>query len=350
MANITINGANYNDVPRLDVPSQSGDVSSFYEVSGTLSVEENGLFDVKNKEKVDVNVAGSAGGLSLDEVISGSCFDEKDIIFRGTGIDRAYSLACTNIKSFTAPQCQYLAEHAFYSSYLTSFTASEVTNVGLNAFEKCKYLSTVDMPKCETLGASAFTESGIVKADFPKVTTLNDAAFMSCNNLISASFPKVTYLPSNCFRSCENLEKISIPSCNSINVCTLAYINKLKEVCCPASYVDGFAFDSDPELEKVDFTQTSNDGSMSIGYAAFSSCNKLKILALRSEKVWTLNDSSCFQGTLIESGTGFIYVPKSHIEEYKTATNWTVYADQFRALEDYTVDGTITGELDSTKI
>lgn len=350
MANITINGANYNDVPRLDVPSQSGDVSSFYEVSGTLSVTENGLFDVKGKEKVDVNVAGSAGGLSLDDFISGNYFDGKNIIFRGTGIDREYALACTNINSFTAPQCRYLANLAFYKSSLTSFTAPEVFNIGTNVFEQCANLSHVDLPKCETLGMASFMQSGIVRADFPEVTTLNDYVFYSCNSLISANFPKVKSIPNNCFNTCENLETINIPLCYSIGDNALAYIYKLKEVSFPVCNVGVSAFYNDYGLEKVDFNPTTTYNYMPIGYSAFNNCNKLKILALRNENVWSLSDSSCFQGTLIESGTGFIYVPKSQIEQYKVTTNWTVYADQFRALEDYTVDGTITGELDLTKI
>jgi hypothetical protein len=32
------------------------------------------------------------------------------------------------------------------------------------------------------------------------------------------------------------------------------------------------------------------------------------------------------------------------------AANWKKYPNQFRALEDYTVDGTINGELDRDKI
>lgn len=55
-------------------------------------------------------------------------------------------------------------------------------------------------------------------------------------------------------------------------------------------------------------------------------------------------------GTPIANGTGYIYVPSALIEQYKVAENWSTYASQFRALEDYTVDGTITGELDETKI
>ena len=72
---------------------------------------------------------------------------------------------------------------------------------------------------------------------------------------------------------------------------------------------------------------------------------------LRSEtKICSITHTSVFTKTPIESGTGYIYVPKALIEDYKVTTNWSVYASQFRALEDYTVDGTTTGELDETKI
>lgn len=47
---------------------------------------------------------------------------------------------------------------------------------------------------------------------------------------------------------------------------------------------------------------------------------------------------------------GYIYVPKALIEDYKVATNWSAFASQFRALEDYTVDGTTTGKLDKDKM
>lgn len=54
------------------------------------------------------------------------------------------------------------------------------------------------------------------------------------------------------------------------------------------------------------------------------------------------------------NGTGFtnthFYVRRALVDEFKTATNWSTYADMYRALEDYTVDGTATGELDMSKI
>ena len=48
-----------------------------------------------------------------------------------------------------------------------------------------------------------------------------------------------------------------------------------------------------------------------------------------------LADKDAFQGTLIASGNGYIYVPDELIEQYKTATNWSVYANQIKPLSEY---------------
>ena len=89
----------------------------------------------------------------------------------------------------------------------------------------------------------------------------------------------------------------------------------------------------------------------SIDDEAFYLCRKLTSLILRvTTQVCTLLRNNAFSNTPIASGTGYIYVPAALIDSYKTATNWTTYANQFRALESYTVDGTTTGELDPTKV
>lgn len=82
---------------------------------------------------------------------------------------------------------------------------------------------------------------------------------------------------------------------------------------------------------------------------AFVECEALKTFILSSENICILR-SRVFDSTPIKSGTGYIYVPRALLDSYKTATNWSTYANQFRALEDYTVDGTVTGELDESKI
>ena len=88
----------------------------------------------------------------------------------------------------------------------------------------------------------------------------------------------------------------------------------------------------------------------------------IKAVILRTDAICTLSNTNAFSSCYHFYGTanstynpegkkdGYIYVPSALIEQYKVATNWVTFADQFRALEDYTVDGTTTGELDWEKV
>ena len=73
----------------------------------------------------------------------------------------------------------------------------------------------------------------------------------------------------------------------------------------------------------------------SIGDSAFMSCSALTTLILRSETIAILRSTNAFFGTPIKSGTGYIYVPAALVDTYKAATNWSTYANQIRAIEDY---------------
>ena len=112
-----------------------------------------------------------------------------------------------------------------------------------------------------------------------------------------------------------------------------------------ATSIGYYAFMSCSALTTVDFPAVTR-----ILDYAFYNCSALTTLILCSETMATLRDTNAFTNTPIASGTGYIYVPSSLINSYKTASNWSTYAAQFRALEDYTVDGTITGALDESKI
>lgn len=67
----------------------------------------------------------------------------------------------------------------------------------------------------------------------------------------------------------------------------------------------------------------------------FYGCTALTTLILRGERVIALAATSIFTNTPIASGTGYIYVPSALVEDYKAATNWSTYADQIRAIEDW---------------
>lgn len=114
-------------------------------------------------------------------------------------------------------------------------------------------------------------------------------------------------------------------------------------------------------LTKIDLANY-NLGSTSNSTSTFSSCSSLKALIIRSFGSYYVINSNAFTNCYHLTGTfnatynpnsdkdGYIYVPRSMVDTLKSATNWSLYADQIRALEDYTIDGTTNGELDETKI
>ncbi|MBR2048271.1 MAG: hypothetical protein IJ960_06700 [Oscillospiraceae bacterium] len=97
-------------------------------------------------------------------------------------------------------------------------------------------------------------------------------------------------------------------------------------------------------LIKADLIQCA---ALAVGM--FRGCSALTALILRLETMVIAGSDVCTD-TPIASGGGYIYVPSALVASYQADTVWSAYAAQFRALEDYTTDGTITGALDDTKI
>ena len=107
-----------------------------------------------------------------------------------------------------------------------------------------------------------------------------------------------------------------------------------------------------PKLSYIDLHNCGN-----ISYTAFERSSVLNTVILRKiDSVCTLGSTNAFGQTPFASGKsgGICLVPRSLIESYQTATNWsTLYAGGrclFWALEDYTVDDTIDGEINWDKL
>ena len=47
-----------------------------------------------------------------------------------------------------------------------------------------------------------------------------------------------------------------------------------------------------------------------------------------------MTNVNMFSGSTIESGTGYIYVPDTMVDEYKKSTNWSTYASQIKGLSE----------------
>ena len=126
------------------------------------------------------------------------------------------------------------------------------------------------------------------------------------------------------FDRCTALETVIMPKLTEVTTCSFVDCTSLKRFDCP-------------------LLNTINGGG-------FQRAGLETLTIRKTDGLCVLNNVSAFAGTPIANGTGYIYVPRVLVDSYKAATNWSTYASQFRALEDYTVDGTTTGELDESKI
>lgn len=97
-----------------------------------------------------------------------------------------------------------------------------------------------------------------------------------------------------------------------------------------ATIIKGFTFRLATALEYVDFHKAER-----LQTYVFYGCTNLKTLIIRTSTLCTLDALNTFTNTPIDLGTGVIYVPDNLVEQYKTAKNWSTYASQIRAIEDY---------------
>jgi hypothetical protein len=65
--------------------------------------------------------------------------------------------------------------------------------------------------------------------------------------------------------------------------------------------------------------------------AFYGAANNLTTLVLPYDGVVTLN-ANAFQNSTF---SGYVYVPATQVDNYKADANWSTYADQIRAIEDY---------------
>lgn len=157
---------------------------------------------------------------------------------------------------------------------------------------------------------ASFLDNTMTVLDNSLVTTLRTRVCQAATKLVTVNLPNVTSLGAYAFYQCSNLETVTLPKLTSISTQTWYMCQK---------------------LEYVDCGQLGN-----ITAQTFASSTALKTLILRkTNSICTLSNANAVSGSGIGKGTGYVYVPSALLETYKTATNWSAFANQFRAIEDY---------------
>lgn len=364
---------------------QSG--GGYPEPTGTVQITQNGVgIDVKDYAEADVAVPNTYVAADEGKVVSNGSLtpqSQRSITSNGT-VDTTLNNECVvavpntyaagdegkvvENGSLVAQSSQSISANGTYDTTkknevvvnvsdssagliersLTAISNAQVTEVGDRAFTSYGTLASVNLPSATKIGLYAFDNcSGLSSLILPLVTTIGGYAIEYCTQLVSLDLPSLISVGDYVFYSCGKLENITAPLLSTMGINAFQSCSKLKNIKFDAlTYASFNGFYGCTSLESADLAVCSE-----IRKKAFYNCSSLSELILRRTiDICVLNNADALQGTPIASGTGYIYVPQALKSTYEAATNWVTYASQFRALEDYTVDGTTTGALDPSKI
>lgn len=176
---------------------------------------------------------------------------------------------------------------------MTEYSSNEVTRVIGYGFADQKNLQKVSLPNCTVIKEYGFLGSGISEIYIPNLVEIGIGTFRNCTNL----------------KEFITGEKFN-------------------------SRIDGQTFEGSGII-KADFYHINKDlGIYNYGLAA----THLETLIIRNTDAVPFLGANAFgaKTTKMNTGEGKIYVPASMVDAYKTAANWSNYADQIFPLEELT--------------
>ena len=172
-------------------------------------------------------------------------------------------------------------------------------------------LTTVELDDRTTeINRFAFYETSLRSITIPStVTSIGNYAIYNCDSLISITIPDtVTSIGDFAFSFCDALKTVAFGANSQLESIGDAVFNW-----CPA-------------LTSIEIPS----GVTSIGDNAFSNCSSLITITVLVETPPTIQTNT-FRNV---PNTTIYYVPDASVDAYKTATNWSRYADQIQPLSE----------------
>ena len=279
------------------------------EPTGEKAITTNGKHDVKSFASVDVNVpvgVNPSGTKEINITQNGSVTDNV----------RNFENVKVNVNVPTGgggvPQEKYDSLLDVIQRKIgNDFTNDEIYTVGKYAFARCDNLTGIHLPKCNAVQDFGLAYCNRLETiDLPECTTLGESAFKAYTGsgagaryLKNIHLPKVTEISQYCFDGQDELETVKCESCIAIR--RHAFVNS-----------------TGSKLKKVDIL-----GGLWFEFWANNVQRHIDFI-IRADKL-----TSAGQLSMPKDFT--IYVPDALVEQYKTATNWSKYADKIKPLSEY---------------
>lgn len=229
-----------------------------------------------------------------------------------------------------------LVDNAFRDcAALESVDITNITTINSRAFSGCaslRHLGDTSAVK-DIVGANALQDTTQlrVQVNFPSLAKIGSSGiFISSGITGIVSLGTVEAIPIATFRSCTNLVKANLPtSVISIGSSAFADCTSLADV--NFSELTRLTTISESAFKRLVMPIVDLPQSVTfIGNEAFRFAKTEKFI-FRSYSPPQLN-SLAFNGT---PSTMSIYVPDESVDAYKSATNWSAYADRIKPMSEY---------------
>lgn len=217
--------------------------------------------------------------------------------------DNMLLLGCIN--TIIPNTVKSIGNNAFYNVPLVNITIPDsVTSIGTRTFNGCKNLTSIEIPNSVTsIGDNAFNNCSSLASVIlgNGLTRINNSLFSGCSKLLNITMGNsVTRIGDSAFYNCSSLVNIIIPN----NVTTIGQN----------------AFTNCSGLTNIIIP----DNVTNIGFSVFSGCYNLTKITMKPINPPTLANSSAIP----DNDTLIIEVPSASLDAYKTATNWSIFADK----------------------
>lgn len=171
-----------------------------------------------------------------------------------------------------------------------------------------------------------YYSSNLTSIDLSNLDTSNCTNFRNmfngCTNLTTVNLKNVDVSKAQylieMFKDCSNLQSIDVSGFDTSNI---THAGNMFSGCSSLESID---------LSNWDASKITSNNNMFMG------CSNLFKVVINREAVFPMSNTGMLQNTPIYNDwqDGTIYVPDNMVETYKTATNWSAYADRIKPISE----------------
>lgn len=281
----------------------------------------NGFYSMLEKVEVGDGISGFAASY-LDYDIESLTLTKDITTFSGNSM-----LYTNRLKCVVFPRVSdTLSSFARYCFGLEAVSLSPtITTLDAYAFANSYVLEHIELGHVVSVGNYCFQNNYKLKRiESKSITSVGNYSFSNCYSLESINFPNLVTIGTTAFEWNDCRSVVVSNSITTLNASGFANMRGIREwtVWSGVTEIPASFFNTCRALEKV----TIGSGVTSIAASAFANCIRMTAIIINATTPPTLANVNAFNS----SNMAPIYIPANSLSDYKTASNWSTFANRFR--------------------